>query len=101
MVAAIDRPGGSLKDLPRSTSASTAFQQRVWNVLRQFLAGEKPGPTPRSAEAARRPEGVVRAAGMACGSNPVSIVIPCHRVVGSNKKLTGYRWGVERKRDRC
>jgi AraC family transcriptional regulator of adaptative response/methylated-DNA-[protein]-cysteine methyltransferase len=35
---------------------------------------------------------------MACGSNPVSVVVPCHRVVGANRKLTGYRWGVERKR---
>ncbi|HWE45509.1 MAG TPA: bifunctional DNA-binding transcriptional regulator/O6-methylguanine-DNA methyltransferase Ada [Caulobacteraceae bacterium] len=96
VVTAIDRPGASLKDLPLDIRG-TAFQQRVWNVLRQIPSGET-WTYAQVAQAAGAPK-AVRAVGMACGSNPVSIVIPCHRVVGSNKKLTGYRWGVERKRE--
>ena len=96
VVAAIDRPGASLQDLPLDIRG-TAFQQRVWDVLRRIPVGET-WTYAQVAEAAGAPK-AVRAVGMACGSNPVSIVIPCHRVVGSNKKLTGYRWGVERKRE--
>jgi AraC family transcriptional regulator of adaptative response/methylated-DNA-[protein]-cysteine methyltransferase len=40
----------------------------------------------------------VRAVAQACGSNPVAVAVPCHRVIGANGTLTGYRWGVERKR---
>ncbi len=96
VVAAIETPGASLKDLPLDIRG-TAFQQRVWDVLRRIPVGEV-WTYAQVAEAAGAPK-AVRAVGMACGSNPVSIVIPCHRVVGSNKKLTGYRWGVERKRE--
>jgi AraC family transcriptional regulator of adaptative response/methylated-DNA-[protein]-cysteine methyltransferase len=96
VVAAIDRPGASLKDLPLDIRG-TAFQRRVWDVLRRIPLGEI-WTYAQVAEAAGTPK-AVRAVGMACGSNPVSIVIPCHRVVGSNRKLTGYRWGVERKRE--
>ncbi len=75
----------------------TAFQQRVWEGLRRIPAGE----TISYAELARRigaPK-AVRAVGTACGANPVSVIIPCHRVVATDGKLTGYRWGVERKRE--
>ncbi|HEY3815314.1 MAG TPA: bifunctional DNA-binding transcriptional regulator/O6-methylguanine-DNA methyltransferase Ada [Caulobacteraceae bacterium] len=96
VVSAIETPGASLKDLPLDIRG-TAFQQRVWNVLRRIPVGEV-WTYAQVAEAAGAPK-AVRAVGMACGSNPVSIVIPCHRVVGSNRKLTGYRWGVERKRE--
>ncbi len=74
----------------------TAFQQRVWAALRDI----PPGETATYAEIANRigaPK-AVRAVGTACGANPVAIAVPCHRVVGSDGKLTGYRWGVERKR---
>jgi len=43
-------------------------------------------------------DGAARAVGRACATNPVSLVIPCHRAVGANGSLTGYRWGVARKR---
>lgn len=74
----------------------TAFQQRVWAALRDI----PPGKTATYADIAKRigaPK-AVRAVGTACGANPVAVAVPCHRVVGSDGKLTGYRWGVERKR---
>lgn len=75
----------------------TAFQQRVWHALSRIAAGE----TVTYAELARRigKPSAVRAVAQACGANPVAVVIPCHRVVGSDGSLTGYRWGVERKRE--
>lgn len=74
----------------------TAFQQRVWTALREIPAGE----TATYADIARRvgKPNAVRAVGTACGANPIAVAVPCHRVVGSDGKLTGYRWGVERKR---
>lgn len=74
----------------------TAFQQRVWQALREVPWGE----TISYAELAARigaPK-AVRAVAGACGANPLAVVVPCHRVVGSNGKLTGYRWGLEKKR---
>jgi len=74
----------------------TAFQHRVWDALRQI----PPGSTASYAEIARRigkPK-AVRAVAGACGANALSIVIPCHRVVASDGALSGYRWGVSRKR---
>ncbi len=74
---------------------ATAFQWRVWQALLAIPYGEK-----RSygeiAAAIGRP-GAARAVGRACGSNPVSLLVPCHRAVGRDGKLTGYRWGVKRK----
>jgi AraC family transcriptional regulator of adaptative response/methylated-DNA-[protein]-cysteine methyltransferase len=81
-------------DLPLDIQA-TAFQMKVWELLRKIPYGEtvtysqiaeKLGDTKK-----------VRAVAQACASNRVAVVIPCHRVVGANGKLTGYRWGVERK----
>ena len=74
----------------------TAFQQRVWQALRAIPAGT----TVTYAELAKRigAPNAVRAVGAACGANPVAIAIPCHRVIGRDGSLTGYRWGVERKR---
>jgi AraC family transcriptional regulator, regulatory protein of adaptative response / methylated-DNA-[protein]-cysteine methyltransferase len=89
------RAGESAPDLPLDVRA-TAFQGRVWRALREIPRGQ----TRTYAEIARaigRP-GAARAVGRACGSNPVSLVIPCHRAVGADGSLTGYRWGVERKR---
>jgi AraC family transcriptional regulator of adaptative response/methylated-DNA-[protein]-cysteine methyltransferase len=97
VVEAIDTPErAAMKDLPLDIRG-TAFQRRVWDALRRIPRGET-WTYAQVAEAIGAPK-AVRAVGMACGSNPVSIVIPCHRVVGSNRKLTGYRWGVERKRE--
>ncbi|MBM3568646.1 MAG: bifunctional DNA-binding transcriptional regulator/O6-methylguanine-DNA methyltransferase Ada [Alphaproteobacteria bacterium] len=82
-------------DLPIDVRA-TAFQRQVWDALRRIPSGET-----RSYAAVARSIGrprAVRAVARACATNPVSLVVPCHRVVGSDGKLTGYRWGIERKR---
>lgn len=74
----------------------TPFQQRVWTALRNIPSGI----TISYSELARRigqPK-AVRAVGLANGSNPLSVVVPCHRVIGANGDLTGYGGGVERKR---
>lgn len=74
----------------------TPFQRAVWNALRAIPAGE----TRSYADIARavgRPS-AVRAVGAANGRNPVAIVVPCHRVVGSDGSLTGYAGGIARKR---
>jgi AraC family transcriptional regulator of adaptative response/methylated-DNA-[protein]-cysteine methyltransferase len=75
----------------------TAFQQRVWQVLRETPAG---ATTHYAAIAARigAPR-AVRAVGQACGANPIAVAIPCHRVLRSDGGLSGYRWGVARKRE--
>jgi methylated-DNA-[protein]-cysteine S-methyltransferase len=74
----------------------TAFQQAVW----QALLAIQPGQTRRYADVARAvgSSTALRAVGAAIGKNPVSIVVPCHRVVGSDGTLTGYAGGLERKR---
>jgi AraC family transcriptional regulator, regulatory protein of adaptative response / methylated-DNA-[protein]-cysteine methyltransferase len=82
-------------DLPLDLRA-TAFQMRVWEALRCIPRGETRTYS-EIACAIGRPT-AVRAVARACASNPVAVVIPCHRVVGADGKLTGYRWGVERKR---
>jgi len=74
----------------------TAFQIRVWEQLRTI----PPGQTESYAEIARRigaPRSA-RAVARACAANPVALAIPCHRVVRSDGSLSGYRWGVDRKR---
>jgi len=82
-------------ELPLDVRA-TAFQRRVWTALRAIPRGETRSYA-QVAAAIGQPT-AVRAVARACASNPVAVVIPCHRVVGSDGKLTGYRWGVERKR---
>ncbi|MBE7376964.1 bifunctional DNA-binding transcriptional regulator/O6-methylguanine-DNA methyltransferase Ada [Pseudomonas lopnurensis] len=71
----------------------SAFQQRVWQALQQIPAGE----TRRYGELAETLGSHARAVARACASNPVGLLVPCHRVVGSQQALTGYRWGLERK----
>ena len=78
---------------------ATAFQQRVWQALLEIPRGETRTYS-QIAEAVGSPK-AVRAVGTACGSNLLAVVIPCHRVVGSDGKLTGYRWGTDRKRQLC
>ena len=82
-------------DLPLA-AVGTPFQQRVWAALREIGYGE----TASYGEIARRlglPPGASRAVGAANGRNPIAIVVPCHRVIGSSGKLTGYAGGLERK----
>ena len=82
-------------DLPLDLRG-TAFQQRVWRTLCRI----PPGETRSYAELARMvgDPRAVRAVARSCARNPVSLAVPCHRVVGSDGSLTGYRWGVPRKR---
>lgn len=74
----------------------TAFQYRVWNALRSVPAGSTVSYT----ELARRVGSprAVRAVAKACAANPLAVAIPCHRVIRQDGGLSGYRWGVERKR---
>ena len=74
----------------------TAFQKQVWAELRNIVAGT----TLSYGELAKRigRPGASRAVGLANGSNPIAIVVPCHRVIGANGALTGYGGGMERKR---
>jgi AraC family transcriptional regulator of adaptative response/methylated-DNA-[protein]-cysteine methyltransferase len=82
-------------DLPLDLRA-TAFQMRVWQTLRNIPRGE----TITYAQLAREigQPTAVRAVARACATNPAAVVIPCHRVIGSNGNPTGYRWGIDRKR---
>jgi AraC family transcriptional regulator of adaptative response/methylated-DNA-[protein]-cysteine methyltransferase len=74
---------------------ATAFQQRVWKALQSIPRGQ----TRSYGELARElgAPTAARAVASACANNPVAIAIPCHRVVGADGSLTGYRWGLERK----
>jgi methylated-DNA-[protein]-cysteine S-methyltransferase len=74
----------------------TPFQQRVWAALREIPYGETVSYG-RLAEELGRPT-AARAVGLANGKNPISVIVPCHRVVGSTGDLTGYGGGLERKR---
>ena len=75
---------------------STAFQRQVWEKLRAIPYGQTVSYG-EVAKALGKP-GAVRAVGRACATNPVALVIPCHRVVREDKTLGGYRWGLERKK---
>jgi methylated-DNA-[protein]-cysteine S-methyltransferase len=85
----------ALDAVPVETSGSE-FQRRVWRELRHIRAGT----TLSYGQLARRigRPAAVRAVGLANGSNPVGVVVPCHRVVGSDGSLTGYAGGLARKR---
>lgn len=82
-------------DLPLDPRG-TPFQLRVWELVRSIPYGE----TRTYAWLAGRlgGTGAVRAVGAAVGANPLALLVPCHRVVGSEGELRGYRWGLERKR---
>ena len=85
----------ALKTIPW-TIAGDAFQHQVWNALVEIRPGE-PTTYARLAERIGRPT-AIRAVGAANGANPISIVVPCHRVIGTGGALTGYGGGLERKR---
>jgi AraC family transcriptional regulator of adaptative response/methylated-DNA-[protein]-cysteine methyltransferase len=94
VVGFVEAPGLGL-DLPLDVRG-TAFQQRVWQALQEIPAGQ----TVSYAEIARRigaPK-AVRAVAGACAANKLAVAIPCHRVVRNDGSLSGYAWGVERKR---
>ena len=82
-------------DLPIDVQA-TAFQMQVWEALRKIPYGE----TLSYSEVAEKigNKKAVRAVASACARNRVALVIPCHRVIGTNGKMSGYRWGIERKK---
>ena len=94
VVRSIETPDTVL-DLPLDVGG-TAFQRRVWQALRQIPCGTTASyqdiadriGSPRS----------VRAVAQACGANALAVAIPCHRVVRADGDLSGYRWGIERKR---
>lgn len=75
---------------------ATSFQHRVWEALRSIPRGETRSYK-QIAETIGAPK-AVRAVGAACGANPLAVVVPCHRAVAADGRLTGYRWGLERKR---
>ncbi|MFT4241136.1 MAG: methylated-DNA--[protein]-cysteine S-methyltransferase [Acidovorax sp.] len=82
-------------DLPLDLSGGTPFQQSVWQALRAVPRG---APTSYGALARTlNNPSAVRAVGAAVGRNPVSVVVPCHRVLGADGSLTGYAGGLERK----
>lgn len=81
-------------DLPTDVQA-TAFQRRVWEELRRIPYGATRTYT-QVARAIGRPT-AIRAVARACATNPVSVVVPCHRVVREDGNLAGYRWGLSRK----
>jgi methylated-DNA-[protein]-cysteine S-methyltransferase len=82
-------------DLPIAP-CGTAFQQSVWSLLRSIPYGETRSYSQLADLLGNRL--AIRAVGLANGRNPISIIVPCHRVVGSNGSLTGYAGGLERKR---
>jgi AraC family transcriptional regulator, regulatory protein of adaptative response / methylated-DNA-[protein]-cysteine methyltransferase len=94
VIGFVEAPGIGL-DLPLDVRG-TAFQQRVWQALRAIPAGETASYT----EIAHRigSPNSVRAVAQACAANALAVAIPCHRVVRTDGGLSGYRWGVERKR---
>ena len=94
VIGLIETPSVGL-DLPLDIRG-TAFQQRVWKVLQQIPVGS----TASYADIAKSigmPK-AVRAVAQACGANSLAVAIPCHRVIRNDGALSGYRWGVERKR---
>ncbi|HEV7609618.1 MAG TPA: methylated-DNA--[protein]-cysteine S-methyltransferase [Steroidobacteraceae bacterium] len=90
----IESPTGEL-DFPLDPTG-TEFQRRVWQALRRIPAGA----TASYADIARRIDAPksFRAVAQACGANPIALAIPCHRVVRNDGAISGYRWGVTRKR---
>ena len=85
----------AIDSLPTKT-AGTHFQREVWRALRDIPAGATTSYAQLAAHIGR--PSAVRAVGLANGSNPISIVVPCHRVIGANGYLTGYGGGLHRKR---
>jgi AraC family transcriptional regulator of adaptative response/methylated-DNA-[protein]-cysteine methyltransferase len=94
VIAFVESPGVGL-DLPLDVQG-TAFQHRVWDALRRIPAGATASYAD-IAQAIGSPK-AIRAVARACAANQIAVAIPCHRVVRTDGSLSGYRWGVERKR---
>lgn len=94
VVAAVEHPGAPF-ELPLDVRG-TAFQRKVWDALRKIPAGTTVSYA-TLAQAIGQPK-ATRAVASACGANKIAVVIPCHRVVRTDGGLSGYRWGVARKR---
>lgn len=94
VVGFVEQPALGL-NLPLDVQG-TAFQERVWQALREVPAGQRVSYTD-IAERIGAPK-AVRAVALACAANRIAVAIPCHRVVRRDGDLSGYRWGVERKR---
>jgi AraC family transcriptional regulator of adaptative response/methylated-DNA-[protein]-cysteine methyltransferase len=94
VVAFLETPSLGL-ELPLDIRG-TAFQHRVWNALRDIPTGSTATYT-QIAQRIGRPKSA-RAVANACAANPMAVAIPCHRVLRSDGSISGYRWGVERKR---
>src|SRR5579863_5972259 len=95
VVGFVEMPAKGL-DLPLDLRG-TAFQERVWRALREIPAGSTT-TYGKLAERLGMPR-AVRAVAGACAANNIAVAIPCHRVVRTDGALSGYRWGVERKRE--
>ncbi|NTU72112.1 MAG: methylated-DNA--[protein]-cysteine S-methyltransferase [Coriobacteriia bacterium] len=98
VVSLVDAPADSARAAAVPLDAhGTVFQQQVWAALREIPPGQTVTYS-QLAAAIGRPT-AMRAVAQACGANPTAVVVPCHRVIGADGSLTGYRWGVERKRE--
>lgn len=95
LLAYVEGDIGAIDDISTETPG-TAFQRRVWAALREIPAGQT-WSYGRLAVHVGEP-GAARAVGLANGSNPIGVVVPCHRVIGADGSLTGYGGGMERKR---
>ena len=94
VVGFVEQPRLGL-DLPLDVRG-TAFQQRVWQALAEIPAGQTASYADVAAKIGK--PAAVRAVAQACAANALAVAIPCHRVVRNDGALSGYRWGVERKR---
>jgi AraC family transcriptional regulator of adaptative response/methylated-DNA-[protein]-cysteine methyltransferase len=94
VIRLVENPTSSF-DVPLDPQG-TEFQRQVWAALREIPAGR----TASYLDVAKRigMAEAVRAVAQACAANPIAVAIPCHRVVKSDGRISGYRWGVERKR---
>jgi AraC family transcriptional regulator of adaptative response/methylated-DNA-[protein]-cysteine methyltransferase len=98
VLAAVERPDrASLAEQVPLDIRGTAFQERIWQELRKIPMGETRSYSELAA-ACGAPASV-RATARACATNPVAIVVPCHRVIRGNGELAGYRWGIARKKE--
>jgi AraC family transcriptional regulator, regulatory protein of adaptative response / methylated-DNA-[protein]-cysteine methyltransferase len=94
VVAFVDTPGRRL-DFPLDIQG-TAFQHRVWAALCEIPLGSTASYTEIAGKIGQ--PNSARAVAKACGANPLAVAVPCHRVVRGDGALSGYRWGIERKR---
>lgn len=96
VLAHIDQPN-SAQALPRPLApGGTAFQQEVWQALQAIPCGSTLSYGELASRVGR--PNAVRAVAGACASNPLAVVVPCHRILRSDGGLSGYRWGIDRKR---